>query len=272
MLSRTVGRERFREVLAEFTRRHADQRVPWNTLLEAISAGAGRDLGWFYDRWFEGTGALDWTVAWEQHGDSLTGTVTLGTGPMYSTIDVRLEGKGCPVLARQVTLAGLETRFEWQVPCQVEKLTLDPGFQLLHWTPEYREAATALAPWTRANLLLNDGSNAEAEAAYRAALGAAPTDDPHGLIFMLRYGLGQALMAQDKIKDARRELEAALGSPVKRPAVVPWVYLELARVARKLDDGALLRRAARGAQDADLAAFGRPVVSPQIDAMLPGGA
>lgn len=271
MLAQAVGRERFREVLAEFVRQHVDQRVPWDTLLAAISAGAGRDLGWFYERWFQQTGALDWSVAWEQHRDSVVGTVRLGPSSVHSTVEVRLAGEGCPATRRHLTLSGLVTRFRWQIPCHIDSVTLDPNFQLLHWTPEYRAVATTLAPYTRANLLLASGADADAEAAFRAALVDAPAANPHGLGFMLQYGLAQALSAQGKFGVAREHLEAALASPVQRPTILPWVYLELARVARQLGDDALLRQAVRGAEAADLVAFGHPVASAQARGLLSGG-
>ncbi|MFN2400084.1 MAG: hypothetical protein ABR543_15800 [Gemmatimonadaceae bacterium] len=142
-----------------------------------------RDLRWFYERWFQQTGALDWSVAWEQQRDSVVGTVRLGPSSVNSTVEVRLAGvggKGCPAMRRHLTLSGLVTRFRWQIPCHIDSVTLDPNFQFLHWTPEYRAIATALAPYTRANLLLASGADADAEAAFRAALADAPAANPHG--------------------------------------------------------------------------------------------
>ncbi len=270
MLARFVGRERFRSTLNEVVRRHANQRVPWDTLLAAISAGAGRDLSWFYEQWFQQTGALDWSVKWEQQRDSVAGTVRLERPPLHPTIDVevRVAGEECPATRRQLTLSGPVTRFAWRVACHVDSIVLDPAFHLLHWTPEYRATANALVPYTRANLLFANGAEAEAEAAFRAALAEAPAGDRHELRFMLEYGLAQVLNAANKFAEAREHLEAALATPTQRPSVLPWVYLELARVARQLGDEALLRQAVRGAEVADVAAFGRPVASAQARALL----
>jgi aminopeptidase N len=53
MLSREIGRERFQRILHNLTRRSAFREIRWNEFLRAFETGAGRNLRWFYEQWFE---------------------------------------------------------------------------------------------------------------------------------------------------------------------------------------------------------------------------
>ena len=54
MLSREIGRKKFQSVLRGITRRYAFRRLTLKEFWREIEAGAGRDLGWFYQQWSHG--------------------------------------------------------------------------------------------------------------------------------------------------------------------------------------------------------------------------
>src|SRR5262249_38653300 len=92
LLSRTVGREKFRKILTEFTRQHEFRDVMWEEFLQAIETGAGRDMKWFYEQWFERTGVPDLNLTWKQEDKIVRGTITQ-VAPYYQVeVEVQAEG------------------------------------------------------------------------------------------------------------------------------------------------------------------------------------
>ena len=146
MLSREVGRERFRRVMRGVTRRYAFGEVSWDGLLRAVEAGAGRDLGWFYDQWFERAGAPEFRLTWRQEGRRLRGSVAQ-TAPHYrASLEIEVIGGRGQRLVRTVRVRGAQTPFSFPVNFRAESVTLDPRYLVLRWTPEFRAASDNAKP------------------------------------------------------------------------------------------------------------------------------
>ncbi len=143
LLSRTVGRDNFRRILREFTERHAFQRVTWDEFLKAIERGAGRDLKWFYDQWFERTGAPEWHLSWRQEGEMVRGEITQAQPYYRATLEVRAESRDGQKHRAMIEVDGAKTEFTLPVKFVAQTVALDPHFQVLRWTPEYRAAVAA---------------------------------------------------------------------------------------------------------------------------------
>ncbi|HEX5760943.1 MAG TPA: hypothetical protein VF121_17280 [Thermoanaerobaculia bacterium] len=62
MLARAVGRAELREALRGVVRRHANGRIRWTEFRAALERELGRELGWFWSPWMEGTGAPDFRL------------------------------------------------------------------------------------------------------------------------------------------------------------------------------------------------------------------
>ncbi|MBA3321840.1 MAG: hypothetical protein H0T45_10405 [Pyrinomonadaceae bacterium] len=267
LLSRTVGRDRFRRTLGDFTRRYASQPVTWDEFLKAIENGAGRDLDWFYAQWFERTGAPEWQLSWQQRGRSLSGVVTQPP-PFYQTvIEVQVEGDNCRQTTQTIEIRGERTEFTMPVSFLVQSVVLDARFLVLHWASEYRAEAMALAGYTKANGKRTEGKLDEAHEAFRQALEGVRMPDAYGARFMLEYGWARVFIVQKKWIEAKTHLEAALASPSRRADQLPFVYLQLARVAKQLNDTATLRRAIDGALTADANVGGCSGVASQVRAL-----
>lgn len=145
MLSREIGRAKFQRVMHDITRRYAFREITWGELLRAIEVGAGRNLGWFYEQWFERTGAPDFKLTWRQVGRKLLGSVTQ-TSPSYrAALEVEAKNGQGQRLVRKVRVRGAETSFSFPVKFRVGSVTLDPHYLVLRWTPEYRNAARRVA-------------------------------------------------------------------------------------------------------------------------------
>lgn len=261
LLSRTVGRTRFSQILRDFTRRNAFRPVTWDEFLEAVEEGAGTSLKWFFAQWFEQTGAPEWKLTWNQEGKTLRGVIAQ-TPPFYrATVEVQADGRDGQRTLFTVEVNGAATEFARKMNFTVRSITLDPHFLVLHWPPEYRAEALALAAYTRANRKRMEGKFGEAQEEFRAALGRITAPDLYGAEFMLRYGLARALISQQKWGEARVQLEAAVASPTRQAEVLPRAYLQLARAAKELKDEPALRRAADAAISADAAVGGRTGVA-----------
>lgn len=147
MLAQTIGRDRFQRILRDFTARHAYGRVTWDEFLQAVATDAGRDLGWFYEQWFERTGVPEWRLEWRQEGGAVLGSITQAQPFYRATLEVLAEGPDKQRQGQMVEVDGAETRFTLPISFAAQTVTLDPHFRVLRWTPEYRAATAAdLAP------------------------------------------------------------------------------------------------------------------------------
>jgi hypothetical protein len=141
MLSREVGRSQFGHTLQGFLRAHANQRVEWNEFLRAIENGAGRNLRWFYEQWFEQTGAPDFQFSWKQDGRRLRVVITQ-TSPYYqATLEIEAKTNRGRRLVRTVRLRKAQTTFSFPINARVESVALDPHYFMLRWTPEFHSQA-----------------------------------------------------------------------------------------------------------------------------------
>jgi len=136
MLSRELGRERFRRILHNLTRRYAFREIGWNEFLRAVETG--RNLQWFYEQWFERTGAPDYQLTWKQEGRIVSGKITQPSPFYRATLEVEIKGANRRLLKTVEVING-QTESNWSVPFKVESVTLDPNYKVLRWLPEFRK-------------------------------------------------------------------------------------------------------------------------------------
>jgi aminopeptidase N len=241
-LSRVVGRDRFRSALRETTRRHRFGAITWADFVRLIQSHADREIGPVVAEWFDRTGAPDWTVEWTQAQKRVTGVIRQRGEPYTLEVDVALTGAGGQTLHRVVAIAGPETRFTLDAGFPVRTLEVDPHYTILHWTPEYRAKAAALADATRASERRSAGDLDGAAAIYTAALARTSGDDPHGVRFTLELGYGDLLRKQDKLAEAKQHLLAAVAAKVRPAHRLPWAYFILAQVAAAEKDAAAVAK------------------------------
>jgi hypothetical protein len=253
LLARTLGRERFRAALRDLSREYAHRDLDAAAMRAAFEARGGRDLGWFFEQWFEREGAPQWSVEWQEAGGTLRGVVVQEESPYRADVDVQIDGTGERTL-RSLALTGARTSFEWKLGFSVQGVELDPRFRVPHWTPELRAEAEALAPVLRADRLRIAGALDEAEALLRAALADVREPDLIGARFAIEHGLSRVLLEKNDAIAARTHAEEALRAPTRRADLLPWVYLDLARLAQAGGDSARARWAAQAAITAEAAA------------------
>ncbi len=189
LLSRTVGRARFRSVLRTITRRYAFRGVRWEEFIGMVQKASPQDLKGFVSEWLERTGAPDWQVTWEQRGDEVRGGITQSAPLYHQALDVELRGRDGQRAIHHVLMAGARTSFRWHVAFRVSDVVADPHFVVLHWLPELKDAAHARGPALRAFRLADRGKTDEASAELQKALANLPSPDVHGARFWTDYAL-----------------------------------------------------------------------------------
>jgi hypothetical protein len=247
LLSRTVGRDRYREILQKITRNYANQGITWEEFLNEVTTGAGRDLNWFYEEWFRRAGAPSWNVAWKQEGSTFTGIITQDAPFYQADLEVEITGTQCQRLTHTVLIKDAESKLTLQIPFSVKAVEVDPHYFVPHWTPEYRAQATALAPALHAELTYWSGKSVDAKEECNRALLNLMTPDLYGQRFLLEWILGQISMHEKQWEAAKTHFEAALASPSRQLCVQMWLYLYLAITGKELHDAALLRDVVNGA-------------------------
>jgi aminopeptidase N len=138
MLSREIGRKRFQRILQNITRQYAFKEITWSEFLQMIETGAGRNLRWFFEQWFERTGAPDYQLTWKQEGKQLRGEITQPAPYFRAALEVEIKGKGRRLLKRIEVVNG-RTEFNLRVPFKVDSVVLDPEYKVLRWLPEFRK-------------------------------------------------------------------------------------------------------------------------------------
>jgi len=252
LLARTIGRDRFREILHRFLKEHAFSKVTWEQFVEAFSSGTHGDSRPFFARWFDTTGAPDWRLTWAQEGNRISGMVTQDAESFNATVDVEITFTNGRRIIRQLEIRPQpHTDFDWQVDGKVRDLILDPDYRVLHWTPEYRTEAPLLAPYWKA-FVKDDTQHEAALADLGNAIHQAPADDTAGVRFMLEE-LTARLLANDtgRLGEAKAHLERGLMSASRRIERLGWAYWLLGYIASKGGDRATLELAIEGAVTSD---------------------
>lgn len=137
MLSSRIGRERFAAILRRFIQQKANQTTSWQEFQQAIEASAGQDIHWFFDQWFEHTGAPDYQLTWKQEGKTVHGLVTQPAPYFRATLEVDIIGSDRRLTKRVEVMNG-QTEFRWRAPFKIKSVTLDPHYKILRWLPEFR--------------------------------------------------------------------------------------------------------------------------------------
>ena len=239
LLSRTLGRERFKTVLRDFARDHAFQDTTWQAFVDAV-LGAEPDIGWFLDQWYARSGLPSWTVSWNQQDGQVRGAITQSPPFFRADVEVVLRGATNREL-HHLRIEGPRTEFAWRVGYPVAAVDVDPDFKVPHDSPDRTADVDAVAGLGQA---------------VKAARGGA--DFNAALRKVLREGdfLREAILAGDafdrgELETARVHVDTALAHRSPLPELLPGLYYTQALLARQRGDRDALERAARAALDAD---------------------
>ena len=253
MLSRRLGRERFRMALKAITTKYAGGKVSWAQFLDEIQEKAGEDLGGFYQQWFDRGGCPRLSLTWHQEDNDIHYSITQ-TGPPYRLeLPIQIELADGSALVQTTTVEREQTNVTLPVSHRVYAVRLDPHFEVLHATAEAWSEGEALRYFTRGQMLWDQNKTPEALATFQDGLEHLPEVDSHGVEFLLRKSIGWIHQEADRLEQAKIEYERALALPVRPQTDIARVYLNIALIAQKSGDRERMVWAARNALSCDRA-------------------
>lgn len=266
-LGQTLGPERFDRALAQILARRAYENVTWTEFLSDLAKELGADTGPLCREWFEREGAPRWDVSWQQEHGRLTVEIAQSSPAYHVNLELEIVTvKGTH--SRTIRLSDPMTRYVFAEADTVIDVRLDPHYRVLHWTPEYTAEAAALVPDTRSRLMLQEGHTAEVETLLVHALAGTAQPDVYGATFMIANTLARLAEDRHDWKSAAALEERAIASPIRRPDILPFTYLRLARVSARLDRWERVAFAARAALTADAAAGSLAGISAECERLL----
>jgi len=260
LLSETIGPARMQKALQTITRQYAGRPLTWEDFLAEIQQAAGQDLGWFYQQWFEQTGAPAWELAWKKAGPQLELSITQPAPAYRLSPDLLVRGTRGETLEQTVAIAGPATTLRVPIGFDVKSVELDPHFKILHWTPASRQQARDLLRVSRVMQLRMQG---KAEEAIRqgeqelAELSRAGQPDPYAVEFSICYQLGRLKGIQARPDEALAYYQRAIKCSARDTSLLAYTYYRIAELAYAKHDQALLSWAKANAINADLLA-GKP--------------
>ena len=236
MLSRFVGREKFRIALRNVTSKYAFGRITLEEFLVEIQKAAGQDLSWFYEQWFNRAGAPTLSITWNQQNDSLKYIITQDTPVYRLTIPIQIEFSDGSAIIENAEVLKEKNNFTVKIIKQVYAVRLDPHFEIFHTTIEQKSEAKDLIYFTRGNSLWNSNQTDSALKTFQEGLKHLSELDIHGVEFLLRLYIGWIYQEANKFDDAKREYDLALAVPIKLSEYLSRLYLNVAQIAQEQKD------------------------------------
>jgi hypothetical protein len=144
MLSREVGRATMQRVFHDLTRGRQFQTITWTDFVKAVTARSSQNLDWFFEQWLERAGAPDFQLSWTESDGSVRVTVTQ-PAPFYRAhlkVEIRGDKEDQPLI-QVVDISGPRTELTITPGFPARSVVLDPDYEVLRWTPEFRAMADA---------------------------------------------------------------------------------------------------------------------------------
>lgn len=246
MLSRAVGRDKFRTALHHVTTKCAYGALTWAEFLQEIEKTSGQNLGWFYEQWFAHPGAPVLTVQWSQTAGELKYTIVQEKPAFRLTMPIQVEFSDGTASMQDAQVKSEKDDFTLKITKPVHAVRLDPHYSVFHATPEQKAEAVALHDFTRGKLMWNHNQTDEALKIFQEGLQHLPEVDAFAVEFMLRLHIGWIQQEAKHFDEAKREYELALALPNRSKEDLPRLYLNMAKIAKEQGDNASLARAVQG--------------------------
>lgn len=236
MLSRTVGRDKFRAALRNVTSKYAYSALTWKDFLGEIERASGQNLGSFYEQWFNRPGAPTLTLQWSQANGSLKYTIAQGKPVYRLAVPVQIEFSDGTAIMQEAQVRNEKDDVVLKITKPVHIVRLDPHYTVFYATPEQKAEAEALTYFTRGNSQWNFSQTDEALKTFQEGLQHLPEVDAYGVEFLLRLHIGWIHQEANRLDEAKREYELALAQPIRLADYLPRLYLNVAQIAQEQGD------------------------------------
>jgi tetratricopeptide (TPR) repeat protein len=243
-LESAIGRDQVDRALAEYLKRYAGRSATIADFQEICEEISGRDLGWFFYYYIDGTEVPEISV---RRTPSLTpgevsGEIMVYGAPSAFTvrIEVRVSTSTGPI-TQPVATRGPATAFTVVVPAPATQIEIDPDQRILRWTEPARRNLAQRALMAQARGALYDYDFARAEELCNQTLQADP-ENLAGNEQEIRFELGLLLFHAKKLAAAFDELGKALRlaslDTRASDAYYAWAHVYRARIAFQRNDAA----------------------------------
>ena len=233
MLKRHLGVDRFNKILRAFMDAYPFKQQTWDFFQSFVSRTAGEDLSWFFTQWFSRVGAPDLAIEWRQRHGSLEIVLKQQGEPYRLDVPVEIEFADGRRASKVLSISERMKSFRLVTSDRIASVEIDPQYTILRWTPELKAFAQAMVPWTKAMM---EEKFAAGIGPLKHALNMPRSPDPHGIVFMLRYGLAVLYEKNKQWAESVTAYRAAWNVPHRREDVVPIMLIRMARVAHSAND------------------------------------
>ena len=252
LLSATVGKPVFNKAMQVMGEKYSSKGVSWEDFEREITNAYGHPLQWFFDQWFERTGAPAWQSSWKQQQNKLQLTVTQTDSIYQLQPEVLITyGNGTTSL-QHITLHDRSQTLQLPANGPVTAVQIDPYFKILHWDAALVPVAQSQAKVVRVLNLRIQQKNAEAISLAKSYLKEGIPNDSSAVEFTLLYQLGRILAVQNKPNEAIGYYQRALQCPSRAPELLAVTYYRIAQLAAAKKDNELLQWGCTNAVKADL--------------------
>lgn len=252
LLASTVGKPVFNKALQTIGKKYSEEGITWEDFQREITNAYGHPLQWFYQQWFERTGAPAWQSSWAQQQNKLLLTITQKDSSYQLPLEVLITYSNGTTLLQQIHIRDRSHQLQLPVKGAVTAVQIDPFFKVLHWDDALTPTAMAQAKVVRVLNLRIQQKNEEAIALAQSYLKEGIPDDNSGVEFSLLYQLGRIAVIQNKQEEGLAYYQRALQCASRAPDLLAYTYYRIAQIAAAKKDAALLQWACVNAVKADL--------------------
>ena len=223
LLQQTLGAQKFDQLLRTFLSEFRGKTASIDDFERLTSRIAGENMRYFFARWVESTGVpefeTDYPIIRTRAGKVVTcGTVKQNYDNLRLPVEIQLTYEGDDG-KRTVQLQMDESSADFNIESDGKPLavTVDPGFKLLHISPDLRVSSIA----RRGIEQFKEGNYAEAQTQFEAAL---KLDRSNSWIY---YHLGLLFLEQRNYDLAKDNFLAALAGNLNPPWLQVWSEIKL---------------------------------------------
>ncbi|WP_183557385.1 M1 family aminopeptidase [Mucilaginibacter sp. SP1R1] len=252
LLSRTVGKVQFNKALHTINAKYSRTGLTWDNFLSEIDTVNGSNLQWFYQQWFERTGAPSWQTSWQQQQQSELQLIIIQTDSVYRLpLEVLIVYNNGTTSLQKININEKVSKVKLPVTASVKSVTIDPDFKVIHWADDLTPIALDLGKVQQVIKLRMEQKNDEAVNLALSFIKAGIPSDKFGLEFSLFYYLGRITFNQNKTTEALAYYQRALKCVTRNADLLAYTYYRIAMIAVIQKDSALSQWAGDNAVKAD---------------------
>lgn len=251
LLSNTIGKDTFHQALRTIGDKYHQSGLSWDQFLQEVERAHGSSLQWFYDQWFNRTGAPAWKTAWQQQEQELLITLTQTDSLYRLPLEVEIIDANGNRSLQRINLTERVQQLRLPVTAQVKAVKVDPYFKVIHWDEELAPRARAMSKLQRVLQLRIAQKPDEAEKLALSYLKEGFPEDPYGVEFSLLYAVARLKAAKGEEDEALVYFQRALQCATRSSDLLAYAYYRIAQIAKRKKDEKLFQWACLHAVKAD---------------------